>query len=639
MTKARDISKLSAVEVDADATDTTNVTSSGALMDSELTNLAAVKAINQSLVTTADAAFASLTIPSDIIHAGDADTLLQFNAADSWRVITGDEERLKVSNGEVIINDNSVDMDFRVESNGNTHALFVNGGTGNVAIGSTNNGVGGAIDLSVGNTSSTGGITLWANTSGTHSLGFGDGYSGADRYRGYVEYAHNGDSMRFATSATERMRIDSSGNVNIGTTTEGASGAHNLTIADTGNAGITIRAGATSSSAIYMSDATSGAGEYAGYISYSHSSNAMTFATASSGRLTISSDGDITQTGGDLLYSGGINWDIKHTVGGQNILFSTTPSGGSATERMRIDSSGNVGIGTASPSAKLDVVTNDNVWTGEFTQQNTSNGDGVLVQVGSTAAADYALSVRSNAGNTSVIAAKADGKVGIGTFTPDNPLEVVGADSGIKISAGSSNRPMLRFECGSDEKLTLSANTAYGAIGDGSDANRYIILKDGNVGIGTTAPDALLHLKGGNEVAKIKFEVGTADADKFKIYASTAGRLYVNSYSGNTGVYLTYNGTSWTSNSDETLKDNITSLGTVGDKLKNYRTSYFNWKADTDTPPKRNIGFIAQDWETDFPEVVTKKEGETLGMQYTETIPILLKYIQELEARITALEA
>ena len=58
MTKARDISKLSAVEVDADATDTTNVTSSGALMDSELTNLAAVKAINQSLVTTASPTFA-----------------------------------------------------------------------------------------------------------------------------------------------------------------------------------------------------------------------------------------------------------------------------------------------------------------------------------------------------------------------------------------------------------------------------------------------------------------------------------------------------------------------------------------------------------------------------------------------------
>ena len=91
--------------------------------------------------------------------------------------------------------------------------------SGKVAIGSTNNGVGGTIDLSVGSTSSSGGITLWSPTDGTHSLGFGDGTSGTARYRGYVEYAHTGDSMRFATASTERMRIASGGNILMGTTT------------------------------------------------------------------------------------------------------------------------------------------------------------------------------------------------------------------------------------------------------------------------------------------------------------------------------------------------------------------------------------------------------------------------------------
>ena len=72
---------------------------------------------------------------------------------------------------------------------------------------------------------------------------------------------------------------------------------------------------------------------------------------------------------------------------------------------------GNLGIGQSSPSAPLDLVTSSNVYAAEFTQSNTSNGDGVLIMVGSTAAADYALTVRSDAGNTSVLAAKADGKV------------------------------------------------------------------------------------------------------------------------------------------------------------------------------------------------------------------------------------
>jgi hypothetical protein len=91
----------------------------------------------------------SVTIPSDIIHAGDTDTKLQFNAANSFRVITGDEERLKANNGEVVVNDNSVDMDFRVESNDNTHALYVDGGDNYVGINRSDSD--GAASLSIKN--------------------------------------------------------------------------------------------------------------------------------------------------------------------------------------------------------------------------------------------------------------------------------------------------------------------------------------------------------------------------------------------------------------------------------------------------------------------------------------------------------
>ena len=77
---------------------------------------------------------------------------------------------------------------------------------------------------------------------------------------------------------------------------------------------------------------------------------AQKLATASTGvtvtglltSTTATFSGNITQTTGDLLYSGGINWDIKHTGASQNIVFSTTPSGGSATERIRITHDGNL---------------------------------------------------------------------------------------------------------------------------------------------------------------------------------------------------------------------------------------------------------------------------------------------------------
>jgi hypothetical protein len=106
-----------------------------------------------------------------------------------------------------------------IDDNATSTAITITSGS-DVQIGSTNSGVGGAIDLSIGNTSSSGGITLWSPTTAAHSIGFGDGYTGTDRYRGYLEYSHNGDSMRFATASTERMRIDSSGNVFISKTTD-----------------------------------------------------------------------------------------------------------------------------------------------------------------------------------------------------------------------------------------------------------------------------------------------------------------------------------------------------------------------------------------------------------------------------------
>ena len=55
---------------------------------------------------------------------------------------------------------------------------------------------------------------------------------------------------------------------------------------------------------------------------------------------TITFVGDITQGSGDYIYNGGGNFDIKHTTAGQNIVFSTTPSGGSTTEALRITPDG-----------------------------------------------------------------------------------------------------------------------------------------------------------------------------------------------------------------------------------------------------------------------------------------------------------
>ena len=184
---------------------------------------------------------------------------------------------------------------------------------------------------------------------------------------------------------------------------------------------------------------------------------------------------------------------------------------------------GNLGIGQTSPSAPLDLVTSSNVYAAEFTQSNTSNGDGVFISVGSTAAADYALTVRSDAGNTSVLAAKANGNVGIGTFSPGATLHVD--------ASGGANFQVSRT--GVADMVYIEADGTNGVIrqpGDGAlvfqmggTSEKMRIASDGKVGIGTTSPDGQLHVKGAtNNTIKLDFTM-----------ADGTGTYTLNSYARN----------------------------------------------------------------------------------------------------------
>ena len=102
------------------------------------------------------------------------------------------------------------------------------------------------------------------------------------------------DTISFETAGSERLRIDSSGRLLIGTTTEGHPNANNLTIAGSTNSGITLRSANDSFSAIYFSDATSGTAEYEGAIVYGHSGNTLRFGTNHDTWLEINSSGGVT---------------------------------------------------------------------------------------------------------------------------------------------------------------------------------------------------------------------------------------------------------------------------------------------------------------------------------------------------------
>jgi hypothetical protein len=138
-------------------------------------------------VTTVQAGTAALPA---ITTTGDTNTGIFFPAADTIAFAEGGVEAMRIDS------------------------------SGNLCVGSTAAGNPATKSVSIGLAgTTTGGIQLWSPTTSAHSIQWGDGTSSTDPYRGYIEYDHTGDSMRFATSSTERMRIDSSGNLLVGTTT------------------------------------------------------------------------------------------------------------------------------------------------------------------------------------------------------------------------------------------------------------------------------------------------------------------------------------------------------------------------------------------------------------------------------------
>ena len=271
----------------------------------------------------------NLIIPDSIIHNGDTDTKIRFSAANTVSVETGGSARavidstgLEVTGSVHVSSDlrmgeklkHANDQDTFISFPSNDHIGFTTNNTtrmtidssGRVGIGSTTPSqkitiVGSneedLVILSTGNAQDNTFISVRGdNEAGIRIRGGGSGRGGEIELAGG---GRNSDpavikfSTTTGTSFTERMRLDSSGRLLLGTTTEGTATADDLTIATSGNTGITLRSGTSSNGNIFFSDATSGAGETAGYIQYDHSSDYMRFGTATNERVRIDSSGTL----------------------------------------------------------------------------------------------------------------------------------------------------------------------------------------------------------------------------------------------------------------------------------------------------------------------------------------------------------
>jgi len=192
------------------------------------------------------------------------------------------------------------------------------------------------------NPTSRGGLSLIHGTSGTG--GFGSIYFGSSNatLRGYIEYAHQTDSMQFGTLAGERLRITSGGNVGINSSSP--------------NSKLDINRGSVTG----LSDGTV------------------------TDIITISETGSQGNTGQRILFKNTEqNWEqgaitaLREGVANSFSLTLSSSNGGSNAEALRITSSGNVGIGTDNPESGSKLTVNGGIFVKNYLTAATIHGGGI----------------------------------------------------------------------------------------------------------------------------------------------------------------------------------------------------------------------------------------------------------------------
>ena len=411
--------------------------------------------------------------------------------------------------------------------------------------------------------------------------------------------------MRFVTANSERMRIDSTGNVGIGTTSPAKtlhvfSGTDNEGIFMQGTGGGHWFNFQSGTSNLWSMGAQTG---MMGWYNRTTGNVGYKMVIQDGGNVGIGTTSprnklDIALTGAEMVYpiatgtspTGGFrightdaSWaGVELNMGIANAsaqgypawIQAQNPADLSVSRNLLLNpNGGNVGIGTTSPGAKLDVINEARISYSPSNQYRVritnSDGNGRILVDGDTSSLIFGTSgTGTNATATERMRIDSSGNVGIGTTAPAVKLHVGTATLGAApdtnadvISSGGitiDHNKRLSFDTG----YYVHGNIRYNGTGTGvseakleyqgyyghnfitrSNSKMVIEGDTGNVGIGTTTPSAKLDVLGGSGndiIAKFKTTgTGTGDYSEIHIANNNDDKLVIGSIGSN------YTNSSW----------------------------------------------------------------------------------------------
>jgi hypothetical protein len=459
------------------------------------------------------------------------------------------------------------------------------------------------------------------------------------------------DTIAFTEGGVESMRIDSSGNVGIGT----SSPSTKLDVVGAVDDGFVIRSKNTNVTSVASARLVSenDNGTFAQVTTYSSAFGFSVFGTTAANFSSVVTSG---------ANSNGL---MVGTLTSDPIIVGTND-----TERMRITSGGDVGIGTSTftSGSRLAVQTTAGKW-----EVIADGGSSVTLKNGGSLTIDSASTHNFNQGATNFMKIDASGNVGIGTSSPASKLDIVGSgndvtSAGIKTTnsaVGGTVQTGLYPSNGTQTAQFTLAGTGYTGYGAYTAGNAVvynnqaitIMADNGSTGIIKFAPGGNIEKMrldtSGNLLVGTTSNVTSGGVILFKDYDRAAasciaighsstganGDRYADFRYNGTGIgSITQSGTTavlYNVTSDARLKTNIIDapLGNIDD----VKVRSFEWKSDGSHV---EYGFIAQELVEAAPYAVHQPQNpeEMMAVDYSKLVPMMIKEIQDLKQRIKTLE-